>query len=539
MKKKTTIILLLVAIGISIFFHFFLINKVPPCLNADEAAFSYNAYSILKTGRDEYGSFIPLRFKSFEDFKLPVYTYLSVPFVYVFGLNEFSARALNILIGILFVPLMYLTVKELFGKKEVGLISAFLTAFTPWIYILSRHAHEGVPAAFFTLLSFYFLIKFQNTKIIGNFFFSLISAFLTAFSYHTGRMYLIIFVIANLFVLFKDKKYFKLNLKLIIISVFSLFILLFPFYADLKYGVNRVNSLLFINNQGFQLRLDEYLREQNFRLLHNKLTEAVKDVSNRYFAQISPEFLVIHGDTNLRFGFQNLGLLTPAEYFLIFIGLYFLFKEKQRFRYLIIFLLLISALPNALTWQDMSIIRTYFMIFPLIIIISYGTYHLLESVPSDRLKYAFIFLGVGTYLFFLIYSWDIYFFHYPKRAEVVRAWQCGYKEISQYVKDNYNKYDNFVITSKNGQPYIFLLFYLNYNPAIYQRQAKISGPDGYGFGQVEKFDKFNFQFKYDPLLKKTSFIGYSDDFENTNIDLNKVKKIKVRTEEIYWIFENN
>jgi len=35
------------------------LNLVPPCLNADEASFSYNAYSILKTGRDEYGKFPP------------------------------------------------------------------------------------------------------------------------------------------------------------------------------------------------------------------------------------------------------------------------------------------------------------------------------------------------------------------------------------------------------------------------------------------------------------------------------------------------
>src|SRR3989338_9729577 len=108
MNKKTLTALVAFFLLISVFLHFYKINQVPPCVNADEVAFGYNAYSILKTGKDEYGAFLPLRFKSFEDYKLPIYTYLSVPFVALFGLNDLSTRALNIAIGIAFVPLMYL-----------------------------------------------------------------------------------------------------------------------------------------------------------------------------------------------------------------------------------------------------------------------------------------------------------------------------------------------------------------------------------------------------------------------------------------------
>src|SRR3989337_3912399 len=105
--KKKTLLTLAVCVLTSLFLHFYNINEIPPCINADEAAFGYNAYSILKTGKDEYGAFLPLRFKSFEDYKLPLYTYLSVPFVALFGLNDFSTRALNIVIGISFIPLIF------------------------------------------------------------------------------------------------------------------------------------------------------------------------------------------------------------------------------------------------------------------------------------------------------------------------------------------------------------------------------------------------------------------------------------------------
>ena len=85
--NKITIILLTTIVFVSFFLNTFKQNTSPPCFNSDEAAVGYNAYSILKTGEDEYGNFMPLRLKSFGDFKMPVYSYLSVPFIAIFGLN--------------------------------------------------------------------------------------------------------------------------------------------------------------------------------------------------------------------------------------------------------------------------------------------------------------------------------------------------------------------------------------------------------------------------------------------------------------------
>src|SRR3989338_8778590 len=169
MNKKLIVGVLLSAILISLFLHRYKQNQVPPCINADEAAFSYNAYSILKTGRDEYGKFLPLRFESFKDYKLPIYTYLSIPFVAVFGLNDFSTRALNLVIGLAFIPLIYFLTKELFKNEKISLISAFLTSLSPGIYILSRHAHEGVIGTFFVLLSLLYLVKYLKSKTIQYF----------------------------------------------------------------------------------------------------------------------------------------------------------------------------------------------------------------------------------------------------------------------------------------------------------------------------------------------------------------------------------
>ena len=196
MNKKIIATLLAIFTLISVFLHFYRINQIPPCINADEAAFGYNAYSILKTGKDEYGAFLPLRFKSFEDYKLPLYTYLSVPFVALFGLNDFSTRALNIVIGISFIPLIFFITKELFNNEKIALLSSFLTSLSPGIYILSRHAHEGVLSAFFILLMLLFLVKYIKTNSIYYFLFANLSLLGSSYSYQNGRVYLffIIFI---------------------------------------------------------------------------------------------------------------------------------------------------------------------------------------------------------------------------------------------------------------------------------------------------------------------------------------------------------
>ncbi len=56
------------------------IGQYPVGLNADEAAIGYNAYSLLQTGKDEYGKSFPLSIRSFDDYKPPLYAYLTVRF---------------------------------------------------------------------------------------------------------------------------------------------------------------------------------------------------------------------------------------------------------------------------------------------------------------------------------------------------------------------------------------------------------------------------------------------------------------------------
>src|SRR5882724_2954061 len=113
MKK----ILLLIIIILAFVLRFYHLNSYP-AFNADEASNGYDAYSLLQTGKDQHGNSWPIDFQSFNDYKPGLYVYLTMPFVSILGLNEWAVRLPNAILSVASVYIVYLLVKELFGKDK-------------------------------------------------------------------------------------------------------------------------------------------------------------------------------------------------------------------------------------------------------------------------------------------------------------------------------------------------------------------------------------------------------------------------------------
>lgn len=525
-KAKTLLILIcFLSLGLNVIKH----NSSPPAFNADEAAQGYNAYSISQTGRDEYGFFLPLRLKSFGDYKLPLYSYLSVPFVGVMGLSETSTRMLNTVLSLLFPAVIYFLSIELFKNKKIGLFAAFLTSTSLGLHLVGRQAHEAYLAAFFISLSLIFLIRFINKHRKKDAIIFSIFTLASLFSYQSSRIFAIAFILIMLTSLIRLKKgWVGLILAVLVFAVFSL--------TDVIYNPARVERLLITNSSGFNMKLAELRREGGSFLLYNKPFLAVRDVLYQHINYYSPQFLVEEGDENPRFGFSRMSPLSLIEYGFLFIGLFYLFRNKEKFRYLIVFILVITPFSASISWAGLSITRSLFILIPILLVASYGMFNLFKN------KRSYLLIGLlFANIILLLYSWDFYLNHYPKRALVARSWQVGYRELVSYVSTNYNKFNEIYITNKHGQPYIFYLFYTKYNPSDYQKKAQLSAPDQYGFGQVKALDKLQFEFPFNKDKKGVVWIGYPDDYqflENT-IDFSKFKKIKFDNEDIFWIHETN
>jgi hypothetical protein len=339
------------------------------------------------------------------------------------------------------------------------------------------------------------------------------------FSYHPGRLFAGLFFAATIIYAAQQKKVKKLvPVLLLVASVVALFSI-----SDIIYKPERLKSLLFFSNPGVQLTVQELKTEGGIRYLYNPLFVGLKQMALEHLSYFSPQFLLQNGDSNDRFGYKGMGLITPIEYLLFFAGVYFILRKKEEWRFILLFILLLSPLSASLSWSTSSLTRSLFLLVPISVLAGYGTVNIVQYIKKGTYSYLIIFLTICLFGYFALMQWDFYLFHYPKRLITIHAWQSGYKEVNEYIKKNYISTNRFYITRDIGMPYIFTLFYQQYPPERYQKEATLSVPDEYGFGQVEKFDKFIFEFKNPEKLQKNEVtIGSRDNFRGLKNDKNTI-----------------
>ena len=182
---------------LAFFLRFYKLGEVPISLDWDENSNAYNAYSILKTGRDQYSNFLPLTNRSFDDYKPPLYMYLNIPSVVIFGLTPFAARLPSAIFGFLTVPLVYLLTKKLFEKENIALLAAFFLAISPWHLQFSRVGFEANVGLFFAVAAATFLLyalfsKQENGNLKKSFLWAISAIFfgISLYSYHAQRVFL-------------------------------------------------------------------------------------------------------------------------------------------------------------------------------------------------------------------------------------------------------------------------------------------------------------------------------------------------------------
>lgn len=79
--------------------------------------------------------------------------------------------------------------------------------------------------------------------------------------------------------------------------------------------------------------------------------------------------------------------------------------------------------------------------------------------------------------------------HYPR--EYSGEWQYGYKGAIEYIKSNEEKYEKIYFTESLGRPYIYVLFYTQYDPKKFRQEAIVEREVA-GFVHVKGFEKYRF-----------------------------------------------
>lgn len=439
MVKKVIIIFIVAAI-----LRFWAISSLPSSLSMDEIAVGYDSYSILKTGRDQHGEFLPLSFKSVGDYKAPVAFYLTVPSLLLFGENELGVRFPAAFLGTLTAVAFFFLLSEVSIGKKGAFFGALWLAINPWHVYLSRTSFDGIIALFFLIFGIYLFLKAirSNAHLLVP---SALFLSLSVWSYHVERLFVPLLTVF-LLLYFRPKK-------LLIPGLVVLFFAIpFVYQAFWSQGIfDRIGDLWVGRDPGTSW-INQYLNYFDFNL---------------WFAKglnLTPP------------NYPDSGFLYYIDFPLFLIGAYALFKGlpagagKNKFlKFLTLFWFLAGPLPASLTRGGINPgrILVWLPFFGFVIASSY-------DFLFEKLKNKFV---IGVYLIFLIwnvgYFWDMYKYNFPKYY--ADLWHYGYKEAAQYACANRARYEKIIITDKYGIewpsvktiPYLYILFYCKWDPATY------------------------------------------------------------------------
>lgn len=306
MTKKFWACLLILVLAVVLRIYDFGAN--PAGVYVDEASHGYSAYSLLQTGRDEFGKAWPILFRSFGTYPPGLYNYLTVLPVKLLGLNAISVRITSLIFGI-FLVILALIINTRFG---------LVVALAPVFVFVSRAAFE--PNLGLVLLFLGLVLFLRKHTYQAAFFLSL-----SAYAYPAER------VLSLIVIVFLFRKNWRVLAFGLLLQV-SLFVLSFT-----PAGSSRLATL----SGGNPIRL--------------------------YSAYFSPDNLFSKPDPDLQRSFPELSVFYWWMFPLLIIGTVAFFRSDSKLKKLFLLLIFISPIPGAVTKDYFSTLR----VLPLFLVLSF------------------------------------------------------------------------------------------------------------------------------------------------------------------------
>lgn len=518
LSKKTTLALLTVVFLIGLFLRTFLLNRFPVSLTIDEVAQSYNSFSILKTGKDEWGESFPLTFRSIGDYKSPLLIYSQIPAIAVFGLTEFGTRVTVALIGALTIILVYFLSLEMTQNKTISLLTAASLAISPWHISSSRVSHEAILGLFLVILATYFFLKSIESKPKLLIFSAILFA-LSMYSYHVEKIFTPIFVI-GLFFIFKKNLWLK---KESAVAALAGFVLVVPLILVTLTPQGRTRANMTFLTQDVEINSSLHKRGENLSLadqiFDNNFIQTFNFWSKRYLDYFDLDFLFVDG---MEFTIPNspdIGLLNLFELPFFLIGIYMVIIRKKIFsrdiRALVIFWLILGPLAASLANNAQHPPRSLTMIPIPQLFVAAGIWTFFKKIKLLQKRKVLIGVLSIVVIFSTLYFMNLYFINF--QLNFSEGLMDGWKEAAKFGLDNSDNYKEVVVDPRFGTvagdivgaPYLYFLFYGKIDPGEYQQDVRRKeAHDSSNFGKFT-FRSINWihQEGTDKFKKNILFIG--------------------------------
>jgi len=467
------------------------LDLYPPSLNWDEVSHGYNAYSLLKTGKDQWGTPWPLfNFRAYGDYPTVLNLYLTIPFIKLFGLNAISIRLPSAILGSLTVVLSYFLCQAMFSDRRRSLFLMLLVCLSPWTFFPSRAVFQSTIAQFF-LVSGITCLLYSRSKTSLLPLSSLLFG-LSLYAYHNTRLVSPIIYFSFLLILYRQA---NLTLKKILPSVAIFLIFFIPSLINLFHPTSRARSnwVSLLNPSAIN-----YINHQrnNFsgsplvaKIIYNKITYLSFNITKNYLSFLDPKNLFFVGTANQQFNIPNTGILLSLWLPFFYIGLVYAFIQavKKNPPYLLLVCwFIVGLLPAVITAGDWPIIRAYSIIPVPHLFTLIGLFLTILSLKNHLFSLLFLVFSLIQFLFYL----HNYFFKYFNQYSF--SWQYGYQQAVEYLKQHSPEYRQIFFTKKYGEPHEFLFFYWPVDPRLVQDQNLLKSDYHDHWYWVNSFGSFTF-----------------------------------------------
>ncbi len=514
--SKSKIILLLI-VFIASFLRLWKLSEVPVSLFGDELDVGYQAYSILKTGNDYYGNFMPIHFHSLAEWRAPLYLYSAVPTVAIFGISPLGVRLPAAIFGILGVIGIYLLVKEILSyyklsdpNEGLSLLTAGVLAFSPWHIQYSRAGFEVTELLFFLFLGLLFFFKSLSKNVNGKWLWLSVVCFtLTPWIYSTAKLFTPLLMVF-LFLIFRIE-IFKLSKKYLFQSILAGLIVGLPIAYSTFFGggtqrfdyIGIFTDPTMESEVGTDRLTDARARGELGtglnptlidRITHNKFTFIGDNFLRNYLQPFSADFLFNNGDPNPRHSIHEMGEMYKVEFIPLVIGLILFFSSARfslKFKSLITFWIMAGIVPAALTRDGGNHSTRLILILPALIFLT--AFGIKEGLGLLKGRYRVFGIMIYSLLFVLCFYFyqHNYWVHNPTYSE--RWWHAGFRQAIGGVKEIDKNFDKVYVSANGEPPWIFFAAWYQYPPDLWQKNFPI-GNDVVvpGLGKVSHIDKFYF-----------------------------------------------
>lgn len=459
-------------------------------LNSDEASVGYEAFSLINNGIDRNGISWPLYMIAWGSGQNSFYTYLVIPFVYLFGLCRTSVVFPMAIISSISIVVIANFFRYLF--KEKGIIGLSLFIMMPWFYLKSKiglDCNVFPDLILWGIISLYYGIDCKKKYLI---ILSSIIFGISTFCYISSALFIPVFLGIMYFILWKKK---FLNLKEIIVNFFITGVIAIPMIILVIINYFDLENVTFF---GFTIPK-----------MYADRVSVVTGLSGNFLSNFINNFIqslrliLLQADSVKINSIYPFGTLYYFSLPFICFGIYKSFKSFKLFNYILNSLFIACIILCIVVVPNIS--RVNILWYCLLL---YEVFGIINIKDLRIIKVIFF-----TYLISFI---SLIFVYYNSYLDSISYYmKRGLKEAYLYAEKL--DYDELYF----GDNYIYYLFYSKYDSSLFVKKRKAYDFDNQ-FYKVSRIG--NVYFELDEINSNNVYIVSNEELSKFDFSSFKIKK---------------